>query len=391
MDADDLLHARRDRPKLRDIWKLPRVFVDIEDGVSGSLFHSLLWESFKCLHRLQHVEAKRIYIIRRIDRAKEVEEKGDSEKAVQTPTKRLLSASMMHRPTMVKPTFNILLVVSRSDKDGDIDPYLACEAISELVVGKEPKDSTKFHLELSRPGTWSAFKKHISSRTEAWHSSGGNGPWFDIVHFDVHGVFQNETAHLKFLSGSGKNVYQPTFEEVGKLLRSTEIRNTVLFNSCDSAKVTNNERSNMAMKLLSFGVQDVVAMQFPLTSTAASHFVKAFYCFYLSGTYSISEATHLGRQFLHGNRTRDSYLGVQVEITDFVVPVIYHSGAAEASQEMAAILKLPNPSKGMVEVAKFCSSVNTEFKRWGPFFGANTTEWRSSGSCSAKGEQTSFS
>lgn len=366
LDVNDELLKRHGQLVSRDIWKLPRVYVDIEDTESGSLFHGLLWETLECLHRLQNVEAKWIYIIRRIA-------------AVQAPRTSLSPAPMRHRPAIIKPTFNILLAVSRPEKGEDIDPYLACEAISDLLVDMDPKQSAKFRLEISRPGTWSAFKKNISSRTEAWHLSGGDGPWFDMVHFDVHGVVQDGTARLRFLSGSGENEYLPTFDEIGETLQSNEVR-TVLFNSCDSARVTNTGRSNMAMKLLSFGIQDVVAMQFPLTSTAASYFIKTFYSFYLTGTYSVSEATHLGRQVLLGNRTRDSYLSVQVELPDFVVPVMYHSGATEASQEVAAVLKLPRPSKQMMEMSKMCSSVDKEFKSWGPFLGRHydgmAVEWQ---------------
>lgn len=362
-----------------EIWRRPRILVDVEDTENGSLFHSLLWESLECIHRLHNVEAKWIYIVRRIGHSKQGMGQRNLDDAAQAPTKPLRAAPRRHRPAITKPTFNILLAVSRPDKNEDIDPYLACDAISDLLVDMGPKDSAKFRLEISRPGTWSAFKKHVSSRTEAWHLSGGDGPWFDVVHFDVHGVVQDGAARLRFVSGSGRNEYRPSFEEVGSLLQSNAIR-TVVFNSCDSARVTKTEESNMALKLLSFGVQDVVAMQFPLTSTAASHFVKAFYSFYLTGTYSISEATHLARQVLFGIRSRDTYLSVQVELPDFVVPVLYHDEPAGASDEVAAVSKLPKPSKQMIQASEMCSSLDAEFKSWGPFLGRNydgmAVEWQ---------------
>ncbi|KAK3390036.1 hypothetical protein B0H63DRAFT_557069 [Podospora didyma] len=222
-------HAGTAAPE--EVWTLPRSFVDVEDTENRSLFHGILREALECLHELQDGHSNQ----------------GDSESAPHARARDVTTppcpAPTTRRPAILKPTLNILLAISRPEKDKHIDPYLAFKSISGLLMDMKPKDGAKFRLEVSRPGMWSAFNKHISSRTEVWHASGGDCPWFDVVHFDVHGVVRDEMA---------------------------------------------SERS---------------------------------------------------------------YLGVQVELPDFVVPVLYRSGAAEASHDVAAVSKLPSAPKLSVEAS----------------------------------------
>jgi hypothetical protein len=128
------------------------------------------------------------------------------------------------RYSNVQRNFNILMVVARPDRGEDIDPLLSTRAvqqISDMMQNFQEEfaeadayfyslypiatDEVNIHcespgidFEVARPGSWVALKEHLRLRTEKWHQDGGTGPWFDLVHFDVHGVLWNNEAHLVF-------------------------------------------------------------------------------------------------------------------------------------------------------------------------------------------------
>lgn len=64
-----------------------------------------------------------------------------------------------------KETFNILFVVSRPEKDEDIDPHLITEAVVKTLATLPRAQSAKVRLEVCRPGAWYGFKEHLTSRT----------------------------------------------------------------------------------------------------------------------------------------------------------------------------------------------------------------------------------
>jgi hypothetical protein len=113
-------------------------------------------------------------------------------------------------PILERPP-NLLLVVARQPKSDDIDPFLSAGFLTGLcksLCARLDNQGIRPNLEIARPGTWNAFERLLDLRTHQWHEKGGSGPWFDIVHFDVHGSVKDSEAYVHFLSGSGERVFK---------------------------------------------------------------------------------------------------------------------------------------------------------------------------------------
>jgi hypothetical protein len=83
------------------------------------------------------------------------------------------------------PSFNVLLVVARNlDPDNpEVDPILGLARLSTLFREMKQASGCRFSLEVVRPGTYAAFRKHLQLSTER-HGQG----YFHLVHFDMHGA-----------------------------------------------------------------------------------------------------------------------------------------------------------------------------------------------------------
>jgi len=222
-----------------------------------------------------------------------------------------------------KQTFNILLVNSRPNKVKDIDPLLGIRGIIETLSKLDPRLRDTINFEIVRPGTWSTFEGHLIFRTKQWHQTGGTGPWFDIVHFDVHGDIVEGCSHLILLSKGSRNALAVSASTVAQLLRDCEIEN-VFINSCLSAKALGYDTSNLAEILVRNGIRSVIAMAFAFTSSAAKRLITIFYSTYLlDPSKDIAKALKCGRDALQNNTERDATFGLKVQIKDFIVPVLY--------------------------------------------------------------------
>lgn len=144
-------------------------------------------------------------------------------------------------PGEKKRTYNILLVSSRLNQHDDIEPLLGGQCILDALQTINDFDSTNVKLEVSRPGTWAAFESHLTRRSDQWVQIGGKGPWFDLVHFDVHGILENNNAYLIFQSRNLNKNLAKSAQQVAKLLQQHGITSSVL-TSCESAKVTGSSK-----------------------------------------------------------------------------------------------------------------------------------------------------
>jgi hypothetical protein len=333
----------------------PKFIVDIQASSPSLEFQGLLWEALECLEFVDGHTPPVLYEVRRYQ--------------PRSPTHSLPAPQFWRIKTsnVVKPTFNILFVVSRPNKDEDIDPHLACTSIFKVLSALPLARSAKVNIEVARPGTWHAFSQHLSSRTGEWHSKGGVGPWFDIVHFDVHGVVENGRPFLRFLSKSGTRELRQNSETIGKLLQDNEV-GIVLMNSCESATISEHEGSNLAAALLDYGISTVVAMQFPLTSSAATVFNDAFYAHFFTVGEGVLPATVFARETMLRNRSRSASLGVKVDLPDFIIPVVYHN--PNASNKGATTLHhVPQPTLEAAEKVDSLRSLDTQLQSLGHFFG----------------------
>jgi CHAT domain len=247
-------------------------------------------------------------------------------------TCELVSAPGFPAKKAIVRSYNILLVVSRPLKEDDIDPLLGAKAINAVVKELAHRiPDFPIIVEIARPGTWKAFDAYIKGRTKQWWQSGGEGNWFDMVHFDVHGTLEDDTAYLMFLTRSGRKTLFCSGEDVGQTLQECHVP-CVLLNACESAKVTGSSNSNFARTLVNSGAKAVVAMSFKLTSTAAQIFIRTFYYHFLAGpSRDMTGALRVARSALRVAPERLGKLDTTVYLPDYFVPVMYvrveHSGA----------------------------------------------------------------
>ena len=211
---------------------------------------------------------------------------------------------------------NILLVVSRPNFALDVNYRLISERIVN-IVDNLPNEGLKVTIELVRPGTWIAFKKHLD-RYPPRH--------FQVVHLDVHGSLAGREGtsaiYLNFLRSSGTGTLLISAEQVGTVLKERGVQ-AVLLNACDSARAGRGLSSNVSEVLLQSGVSMVLGMAYKTLSSAAEEFMAEFYGYFLIQCLDWSSSASLARAQLRMHKTRNARFGLQVDVDDWMVPVLY--------------------------------------------------------------------
>lgn len=227
--------------------------------------------------------------------------------------------------------FNILLVIGRDtsrnpEKYSDVCPFLALGTLNAVQQKLNVNGGRlNFHVEVARPGTFPSFKEHLR-RAKQTH-----GPrYFQIVHFDLHGMVRtfNDTK-VGFLcfsrerSGKTRPILAST---VASVLREYEIP-FVILNACDSARANSGDDANVASVFQrQGGVRNVLAMSFKISSAAVELFFTSFYQSLLVDRLTFGASSRTARQTLRANMLRPARFGVQRELLDAFVPVLYGPG-----------------------------------------------------------------
>ena len=116
-----------------------------------------------------------------------------------------------------------------------------------------------------------------------------------------------------------------TGDEIGKELAKAGVK-TVILNACNSASFQNYEQgSNLAEVLLSHGVESVLAMAYKVVEEAVEIFMNVFYQSLLLKGASVQDAAQLSRLALRKNRSRRAPYMYNVQLSDYIVPVLYAS------------------------------------------------------------------
>lgn len=340
----------------------PRVVLDVSNHGSEYMFQRLHWET---IEKASAADGWQLFVRRAVSPLENLSSHQNeplelSDIVAGTKNLNIRTQAPDHLSHVVRPLtpgpnrdYNILLVVSRPAKEDDINPLLGARAIFDSLETLANGSPVRINVEIARPGTWVAFVEHLESRTTAWHAKGGRGAWFDVVHFDVHGVVRNDVASLLFLSSKGTHALKRPAEMVGALLKANHIRFAVL-NSCDSAKVTESQFSNLAKTFIEMGLEAVVAMAFMFTSSAAKIFLGVFYArlFAVNGLDMLGAVQH-GRDVLATYSTRVGKLNLPVELPDYFVPVLYGAGIVH-SEDPVFIYDAPIilPAEGPEEISQ---------------------------------------
>ncbi|OAQ59803.1 CHAT domain-containing protein [Pochonia chlamydosporia 170] len=228
----------------------------------------------------------------------------------------------------VKPnTYSILLVVSRPRPEEAIEYQLVAKSLVAIVERLSSTNRTvNISLKILRPPTWQSFREDLSDHH------------YDLVHFDMNGKIEpgkegNARAVLEFSKPHLRNPLKiksdwRAGDEVGKELAKAGVR-TVVLNACNSATFrASAPGTNLAEILLSHGVHSVLAMACKVTEEAVDIFMGAFYQLLLADGSSIEDATRAGRRSLLRSWSRRASYMYQVQLADYIVPVLYISKAA---------------------------------------------------------------
>lgn len=156
------------------------IFQNLSDGIGRSI-HQIYWELLEderlWLGMVGVVVVRRKFASYRI--SKHLED---------TASLSNRDKSVPWGPLAKPPSFNVLLIVARNlDPDNpEVDPILGLARLSTLFREMKQASGCRFSLEVVRPGTYAAFRKHLQLSTER-HGQG----YFHLVHFDMHGIVVN--------------------------------------------------------------------------------------------------------------------------------------------------------------------------------------------------------
>ncbi|KAK2684165.1 hypothetical protein RAB80_002111 [Fusarium oxysporum f. sp. vasinfectum] len=143
-------------------------------------------------------------------------------------------------------------------------------------------------VEISRPGTWKAFEELLILKTEGWHRRGGQGPWYAVVHFDVHGAILRDPK----VDGPAAACLVRTFTQAG--------------------------------------INTAVGISHKLTGTAAKCLVRAFYLNLFSRTApDFFQAILAARDALQTSPERLARYNLKVQLSDSILPVVYRMSNAD--------------------------------------------------------------
>ncbi|NCR66329.1 MAG: tetratricopeptide repeat protein [Microcystis aeruginosa LL11-07] len=243
------------------------------------------------------------------------------------------------------PTINLLVVIARPNEESDVNYRTISRPLVELVNSSE----IPVKIDILRPGTYESLTRHLDEKGEGY---------YHVIHFDVHGglmkyeqyerqvhgdswryqrgwgledlaEYEGVKAFL-FLEGEEKGQATPVeATELANLLTGKNIPICIL-NACQSAKQISQEsedyrETSLGSRLMTAGMQAVVAMGYSVTVSAAKLMMKPIYQQLLNGK-DLTEAMRKGRLELFNNKQRRAYYNTIIDLEDWLLPVIYCRG-----------------------------------------------------------------
>jgi tetratricopeptide (TPR) repeat protein len=233
--------------------------------------------------------------------------------------RQLAGAGGGRKPIDVKPKaqLRLLMVVSRPDGAGFIDPRSEAQAVLQAIEKAAPG---RVVLEFLRPATLANLVERLEDRQL---------PAIDVVHFDGHGSFDGDLGigYLLFEDKDGK-VERVSADRLGEALRQKV--SLMVLSACESAKVTGDDALGcVAARLTHSGIPAVLAMTYSVLVTTTEQLFGRFYGD-LAGGQSLGVALANARQDLHDRQQRGkTWRGteqVEQNLSDWFLPAWYQSG-----------------------------------------------------------------
>ena len=249
--------------------------------------------------------------------------------------------------TAPSPTLNLLVVTARPHGATDV----SYRTVTRPLIEALNQASLRVDVDIVRPGTFKALQHRLEDA--------GAGR-YHVVHFDLHGAvlswdelqcgaeqdqftFNGRYGRSDLAAFKGKKGFlffetdKPDAEEkdradpaeageVAALLQRFQVPILIL-NACQSGKQAESEAS-LAARLLEAGAETVLGMGYSVTVSAASLMMPELYRNLFEGK-PLDEAIRRGRRLLHDNKTRRAYFRQQIDLEDWLLPVVHQHRPTE--------------------------------------------------------------
>lgn len=244
-----------------------------------------------------------------------------------TIRRQLAASAMDSAASPIKLPLRILLIVSRPDDLGFIDPRLTTRSILDAL---QPLGEPNVAIDFCRPPTLARMEEMLSQARM-------RGEPYTIVHFDGHGTydpllnlgilcFEKPSVNNAPLDGIKTDPVRA--EQMGRLLSGFKIPLAIL-EACRSGQMDNlAAMRGVAPRLIAAGVGSVLAMSHAVHVEAARVLLERFYRELVTGV-SVGQAVDQGRAGLMAMPHRWIELGPNgrtVALQDWFLPQLYQRG-----------------------------------------------------------------
>lgn len=234
--------------------------------------------------------------------------------------RRQLPASQDYLLPLFAAPLRVLLIVSRPENVGFIDPRNSIRPLLEAINGLPPG---QVQIDFCEPPTFARLEELIGQarkRQQPYH----------IVHFDGHGTYLPETGIGALVFEDDRAEYELVAgRRLGELLSRLQVP-LVILEACRSADLsTHPPYESVAPALLQAGVGSVVAFSHSVHVEAAKLLVERLYAELAAGR-TIGQALDEARVKLHAVPKRWLSAGPHAEtidLADWFIPQLYQVGA----------------------------------------------------------------
>ncbi len=255
--------------------------------------------------------------------------------------RRSLQAAEETMTLKESPTINILLISARPNGASDIDYHV----VSRLLARSLRQSGLRIHLDMVYPGTYEGLVKHLERKT-AQHGPG----YYHILHIDAHGsllthdemiqmaeqssvmlsarygrakleTYENLKAYIFFETPQVGTADPVEASELAQLLQLHQIP-IVLLDSCESGRQIGANNTSLGSHLMEAGVKLALGMSYTVSVQAAAILTGTLYRELFSGSDPHIALTKARRE-IHHNKLRFNSTSEQIEMEDWILPVLY--------------------------------------------------------------------
>ena len=185
--------------------------------------------------------------------------------SVRTPVVRYLEIPSHRRPMLVTPPLRILGMVSSPKDIVQLDSSLERTHLEEAT--EELRASGLVDITWLERASLDALQEELR-RTE-----------YHVFHYIGHGGFDpREDKSVLLLEGADERACHAGGDQLGTILFDHTSLSLAVLNACEAARTsTRNPFAGVAASLVRQEIPAVIAMQFPITDTAAIRFSREFY------------------------------------------------------------------------------------------------------------------